>query len=90
MQGQLRTIATRTAVSWPHGGKGWQHSLLAGTVPRMCAYARSIFYDARVALARPEAFPGDSRAVEFADMALRNAENLLDLVAAQERTAGPD
>jgi hypothetical protein len=52
--------------------------------------ARNIFYDARVALARPEAFPGDSRAVEFADMALRNAENLLDLVAAQERTAGPD
>jgi hypothetical protein len=51
---------------------------------------RNIFYDARVALARPEAFPGDPRAVEFADMALRNAENLLGLVATQERTAGPD
>ena len=48
--------------------------------------ARHIFFDARVALAHPDAFPGDSRAVEFADMALRNAENLLGLV---ERTAGP-
>ena len=52
--------------------------------------ARNIFSDARVALARPEAFPGDSRAVEFADIALRNAENLLGLVAPQERTAGAD
>ena len=48
---------------------------------------RKIFSNARVALAHPDAFPGDSRAVEFADMALRNAEYLLGLV---ERTAGPD
>jgi hypothetical protein len=48
---------------------------------------RNIFSNARVALAHPDAFPGDSRAVQFADMALRHAENLLRLV---DRTAGPD
>jgi hypothetical protein len=70
------------------GSSAWRRTLVALEKRGVFTAedARNIFSDARVALAHADAFPGDSRAVEFADMALRSAENLLGLV---ERTAGP-